>query len=59
MLKNNEVRPKIFLPQKQRFPKRTILTVMVLTGLYFGNAAAYAAAATYPPNKAEEKHNAD
>ena len=37
MLKNNEARPKIFLPQKQRFPKRTVLTVMVLTGLYLGN----------------------
>ena len=54
MLKNNEARPKIFLPQKQRFPKRTILTVMVLTGLYFGNAAAYAAAASSPPKTAEE-----
>ena len=54
MLKNNEARPKIFLPQKQRFPKRTVLTVMILTGLYFGNAAAYAAAASSPPNTAEE-----
>ena len=54
MLKNNEARPKIFLPQKQRFPKRTVLTVMVLTGLYFGNAAAYAAAASSPPKTAEE-----
>ena len=54
MLKNNEARPKIFLPQKQRFPKRTVLTVMVLTGLYLGNAAAYAAAASSPPKTAEE-----
>lgn len=54
MLKNNEAQPKIFLPQKQRFPKRTVLTVMVLTGLYLGNAAAYAAAASSPPKTAEE-----
>ena len=54
MLENNEAQPKIFLPQKQRFPKRTVLTVMVLTGLYFGNAAAYAAAASSPPKTAEE-----
>lgn len=53
-MENNEAQPKIFLPQKQRFPKRTVLTVMVLTGLYFGNAAAYAAAASFPPKTAEE-----